>query len=858
MKISKVLLRWYKSFNVNYAGYADRKAGVTRRPWNLLGRNTEDESDFPFIEIPLEEDITTIVGANESGKSHLLSAISKVITGHGIPESNGESTAYSRTDLCHYTSPRSKNAEDWPNVGLQFKDVSQTELEAIGNAIEQPSFGKTKPDASYLLTVVIAPNNRGTEAYLYPHDAENPVELDKAKLDKLRGCLPKVEFIKSGLAFSDQVPIGTLLNALGRKSNGALFDYKAAQDVSSAIISIAIPKADSQLPKEITAQLHGLQDKLKKANLEGEGKSELEALLFRDVLGITPETLEFVANLDIEARTHADGLTTKWNREIEEILNLSHYWQQDDSFALLIAYRQGIIYFEITDKTGATYTFKERSSGLRYFLSYYIQAKALEKTSRDRDTIVLMDEPDSFLSILGQRNLLEVFESLVRPESSTQKCQLVYTTHSPFLINLNYPRRLRLVRKGEAEEGTQLVSQAMLRRYEPVRSALGVDCAQTLFMGATNVVVEGPTDQYLICELVRLFVTPSDVNDYLDLNSIAMVSAESAPSIEKVLAASQWGDESIPATVVLLDSDEAGHEAKKRITGKARNCKQMIADGFVLQIGTVLESEVNGQKIVTVEDLVPTDIYAEAVLRYVRKWHPDTLSEKLTALKTDMDRPEFAANGLAAGTRATLNTHVHDSERDYDKMGILHEVVDLITHEHPSSRERFSEINCRLKKLCEALRRAVSASQQAARRVTGKQTIRRIIDEFFITHKQSSSVFEVQLLIDRIKKDTDMLGIDGEGLDSALKRLGNEVDKLRASGQKHLADEAWICWRRVIESIRKNPLDVQLVIRDGLPEVGSQDNGAPERASGTEAITAEERNAEVSSEKPETVEEAIK
>ena len=249
-------------------------------------------------------------------------------------------------------------------------------------------------------------------------------------------------------------------------------------------------------------------------------------MLFRDVMGITASTLRFVAGLSLDDRTHADSLTAKWNKEIDERLNLSHYWQQDDSFALRVNYKQGILFFEITDKTGATYTFRERSSGLRYFLSYYIQAKSLEMTSRGRNAIVLMDEPDSFLSILGQRNLLAVFESLVRAESSAQDCQLVYTTHSPFLINRNYPRRLRLVRKGDAEEGTQLIDQAMLRRYEPVRSALGIDCAQTLFMGATNVVVEGPTDQYLLSELIRKFITPDKVSELLDLNSVVMVSAE--------------------------------------------------------------------------------------------------------------------------------------------------------------------------------------------------------------------------------------------------------------------------------------------------------------------------------------------
>ena len=112
MKLAAVLLRWYKSFNTNYVGYGDRRVGVSSRPWNLLSRNTQNEGDFPFLEIPLASDITTIVGANESGKSHLLSAISKVITGKGIPDGFGEGREFSRTDLCHYTSPRNKNAED--------------------------------------------------------------------------------------------------------------------------------------------------------------------------------------------------------------------------------------------------------------------------------------------------------------------------------------------------------------------------------------------------------------------------------------------------------------------------------------------------------------------------------------------------------------------------------------------------------------------------------------------------------------------------------------------------------------------------------------------------------------------------
>lgn len=94
MKAARVMLRWYKSFNTSYAPYADRKSGVELRPWNEHGVPQGTANDNQFIEIPLEREITTIVGANESGKSHLISAISKVVNGIGIPDAEGHAEPY--------------------------------------------------------------------------------------------------------------------------------------------------------------------------------------------------------------------------------------------------------------------------------------------------------------------------------------------------------------------------------------------------------------------------------------------------------------------------------------------------------------------------------------------------------------------------------------------------------------------------------------------------------------------------------------------------------------------------------------------------------------------------------------------
>src|SRR5437867_3441585 len=133
-----------------------------------------------------------------------------------------------------------------------------------------------------------------------------------------------------------------------------------------------------------------------------------------------------------------------------------------------------------------------------------------------------------FFLTIGQRNMLQVFESLVSREASARQTQIIYSTHSPFLLHRNFPRRIRLLRKGDAEEGSQYVDEARVRRYEPVRSALGIDCAQTLLMGAQNVVVEGPTDQYLLSELIRIYSTSRNAGEFLDMNQVVLLSGESA------------------------------------------------------------------------------------------------------------------------------------------------------------------------------------------------------------------------------------------------------------------------------------------------------------------------------------------
>jgi predicted ATPase len=810
MKLTKVLLRWYKSFNINYDVHAsDRRAGAKDRPWNIWTLPDKTEANFPFIEIPIEQDITTVVGANESGKSHLLSAISKVINDCGIPgdpfSDKNEPPRYEQTDLCHFNGMSNKNFEVWPHIGLEFAFLSQVEFQSILDAVGNPGVSLQPASEIPAITLLLIPESEERYARLYI-GTTNPIFLNKEMLKKVRDKLPSVEFINSQLPITNEVSLDDLLAAYGsaKHKNPSHYQLRAAQQAAQFIHGFE-PQAGETITADQIKSVKNLKETLNKARIPADVR--LELLLFRDVLGIQVQAVEKLYSLTDNNRSSAGAIISQWNQEIERTLNLSRYWQQDQAFSLTIDLKQGVLHFEIKDKTGETYTFRERSSGLRYFLSYYIQVRALERKRQNQNTIILMDEPDSFLSILGQRNLLSIFESFVSPELSKQNAQVIYTTHSPFLINRNFPRRIRLVRKGDAEEGTQFIEQARVRRFEPVRSALGIDLAQTLFMGATNVILEGPTDQYILAEAIRLFSSDEGMSDLLDLNSVIIVSAESNQGVEKLLAASRWLDEPIPTAVVLLDADE-GASIRDRITGKNVKgeivlAKKLIEPKFVFLISEVLSPFGKNNRIVTIEDMIPVGIYKLAIRNYIKHWCiiPEN---KLAPFESMLNDDTFSKDGLVVGTRKVFDEIINPSSQGYDKLGVMQEVVQLLSvgQGDVSDREQFKT---NLLKLCQQLRVKIDLSDTEEKRRTGKQGVKRVIGEFFVKFKESATAFDIEQVLHRLESEAKSFGEDGKQLQIFLSDRFADIQKIRSKTQSRVKGTDWQKWKGFFEQMHKNP-----------------------------------------------------
>jgi predicted ATP-dependent endonuclease of OLD family len=106
------------------------------------------------------------------------------------------------------------------------------------------------------------------------------------------------------------------------------------------------------------------------------------------------------------------------------------------------------------------------------------------------DLILLLDEPGLALHAMAQKDFLRYIDELA------QRHQVLYTTHSPFMVHSERLHQVRMV-EDKIDQGTVIsdnVSSSDPRTIFPLQAALGWTIAQNLFISEKNLLVEGPSD----------------------------------------------------------------------------------------------------------------------------------------------------------------------------------------------------------------------------------------------------------------------------------------------------------------------------------------------------------------------------
>ncbi len=180
------------------------------------------------------------------------------------------------------------------------------------------------------------------------------------------------------------------------------------------------------------------------------------------------------------------------------------YWKQNPHLRLMIdidpvaaqglhgeqIIRRDLKLDVMDDRHHFTNSLDARSSGFRWFVSFIA---AFAEFEDDANVIVLLDEPGLGLHARAQDDFLRFIGDRL-----AQRHQVIFTTHSPFLVDSARLDRVRVVEDAGPDHGARATKTDGASRDPdtlfPLQAALGYDIAQNLFVGPDNLVVEGLSD----------------------------------------------------------------------------------------------------------------------------------------------------------------------------------------------------------------------------------------------------------------------------------------------------------------------------------------------------------------------------
>ena len=238
----------------------------------------------------------------------------------------------------------------------------------------------------------------------------------------------------------------------------------------------------------------------------------------------------------------------------------------------------------------------------------------------NNNLILLLDEPGLSLHARAQMDLLDTIENRLAANR-----QVLYSTHSPFLVRISELNHARITEDQGVELGSVVINDAGAvtdpDTLFPLQAALGYDIAQSLFIGNQNVLVEGISD----------FIYISTISDHLEGESRSHL-----PVGTRLLPAG--GASNIPTfialignhldIVVVLDGNTNHQKVENAISkGRLDHSKILKLDNFCSTHGADIEdmfepteylalyNSTFGESI-ALSDLVGTDRIVKRIERF--------------------------------------------------------------------------------------------------------------------------------------------------------------------------------------------------------------------------------------------------
>ena len=445
-------------------------------------------------EVAIQKDVTCFVGKNESGKTAFLHALQRLRSVKG-------DIAF---DILYHYPAWLEKKHRLEGIALEkTKAVTATFQfeQADRNAMEQ-RFG---PGVLKSDEVSHGIEYGGQRFYNLKTDEKTAIANVIG-----RAALPESVTAEAGDLSKFQA-VGELVQKLRAKADDAVAHEAAnnlEREMTAALGGTSFDDAvwrlvEQRMPKFLYFDdYHFLPSEVDIRKVLAGKETDLDAgeRTARSLLQLAGAANEYLLNPDYERR----------KRELENVANsltadVLKYWSQNPGLRVEIDITQiaqpnpqggqttvldKLKIRMYDDRHRLSLPFSERSTGFRWFFSFLAEFSAYERTQVP--LVILLDEPGLGLHGRAQRDYLRFID-----EHLATKHQVIYTTHSPFMVESGKRERVRIVEDKGPETGA-IVSQDVLSMDPdtlfPLLGALGYDLAQHLLIGPNNVIVEGTSD----------------------------------------------------------------------------------------------------------------------------------------------------------------------------------------------------------------------------------------------------------------------------------------------------------------------------------------------------------------------------
>lgn len=444
-------------------------------------------------EIDIEDGVTRVVGKNESGKTALLEAMAKF----NYFDSNDDTFNFNSTN--DYPRGLLKTyQQEYPNddysvISCTF-EISDELLKQISDDI-----GK---DVYTDKTIKISKKYNNGMTYAISADCKKFIDnfLQKYTLEAtLKASLLEcnsIEELSNKLKENDD--LRTIYNDLKEKYidksfesfNGIVTGYIAKTYIKPNLPHFLYFDEYYSLPGCI--------------NLNKFANGQVDDTFTKEQQDITKALFE-LSNIDISKVINSDDYED-FIAELEATSNnitdkLLEYWTTNQNLEIKFEIQtkennsnkglEKFLQIRIRNtKHRVTLPLKNRSKGFIWFFSFLVW---FSKVQEEENLIILLDEPGLNLHAEAQADLLEYID-----KELLQKYQVIYTTHSPFMIESDKLDEVRTVYDSNNSKVGSVISNALEEKDQgtlfPLQAALGYNLAQNLYISDKNLLVEGVAD----------------------------------------------------------------------------------------------------------------------------------------------------------------------------------------------------------------------------------------------------------------------------------------------------------------------------------------------------------------------------